>query len=127
VKRSSLRRRLLGGVGASLHTRGALLWGAALAIGIFCVWEHVCATRLASDIERLKVAKARAEAELGFLEMECAALSSRERVEGYAKERLDMRYPATGEVVWIGSDGRELGDAEPQEFVEGERVGSIDG
>jgi len=127
MKRSSLRQRLLGTVSASLHARGALLWGAALAIGIFCVWEHVCATRLASEIERLKATRARVEAELGFLQMDCAALSSRERIEGYATERLDMRYPKTGEVVWIGSSGLELGGNEPQEFVEGVHGGSIDG
>jgi cell division protein FtsL len=89
------------GLMSSLHARGVVLWVAALATGIVCVWQHVRSNQLASEIETLRNAREAVQTEIGLLEMECAELSRRERVEAYASERLGMRYPRAGEVVWL--------------------------
>lgn len=89
---------------SSVHVRGVVLWIAALATGMICVWEHVYASRIASDIEDLEDRKERLEAEIGFLRMECAGLSSRERIEAYATEHLGLRYPTGDEVVRLGAE-----------------------
>ena len=89
---------------SSVHARGVVLWVAALATGMICVWEHVYASRLASNIEDLGDRKERIEAEIGFLRMECAGLSSRERIEAYATEHLGLRYPTGDEVVRLGPE-----------------------
>ncbi len=110
IARRSLKRvvrsaRLKGGMPSSLHARGLILWAAALATGITCVWEHVHSTELASQIEKLQNQREDVLAEIGFLKMECAELSSRERIEEEAGARLGMRYPVDGEVVWLRPDG----------------------
>jgi cell division protein FtsL len=89
---------------SSIHARGVVLWIAALATGMICVWEHVYASRIASNIEGLEDRKERLEAEIGFLKMECAGLSGRERIEAYATERLGLRYPTGDEVVRLGPE-----------------------
>ncbi|MFH1501930.1 MAG: cell division protein FtsL [Candidatus Eisenbacteria bacterium] len=106
LKRIATALRLTGGFHPSLHTRGLILWAAALATGIICVWEHVHSTELASGIENLREDREELLAEIGFLKMECAELESRERIEEVASSRLGMRYPSDGEVVWLTSDGR---------------------
>ncbi len=108
--RKKLRRtvrwgRRKGGLAPSLHARGLILWAAALATGMTCVWEHVRSTELASQIEALQTERENVLAEIGFLKMECAQLSSRERIEKEAGEQLGMRYPVEGEVVWLRPDG----------------------
>jgi len=105
-----LARRIVLRAG-SLQARGVLLWAAALATGMICVWEHVYAGRLASSIETLEDRRERLEAEIGFLRMECARLSGRERIETYATEHLGMRYPGGDEVVRIGPDRAPTGQA----------------
>lgn len=89
---------------SSVHVRGVVLWIAALATGMICVWEHVYASRVASSIEDLGDRKERLEAEIGFLRMECARLSGRERIEAYATENLGLRYPTGDEVVRLGPE-----------------------
>jgi len=93
---------ILGGIRGSIHARGAVLLSAALLTGIVCVWQHVYAARLAGEIDQLRGRRGRLEAEIGFLEMECVTLSSRERIERYAMQHLDMRYPNRDEVVRLG-------------------------
>jgi cell division protein FtsL len=66
------------------------------------VWQHVRSSELALEIEALKGRREAVKTEIGLLEMECAELSGRKRVEEYATERLEMRYPRAGEVIWIG-------------------------
>lgn len=105
VKRVASAVRLTGGLHASLHTRGVILWAAALATGLICVWEHVHSTELASEIERLRNDREDLLAKIGFLKMECADLASRERIEEEASARLGMRYPTDGEIVWLTSEG----------------------
>ncbi len=100
--------RLTGGFRPSLHTRGLILWAAALATGIVCVWEHVHSTELAAEIERLRDGQEELLAEIGFLKMECAQLESRERIEEEAAARLGMRYPSDGEVIWLDAEGRRV-------------------
>ncbi len=90
------------GIRGSVHAKGLVLWAAALLTGILCVWQHVYASHLAGEIESLRERRGRLEAEIGFLEMDCVALSSRERIERYAMEQLDMRYPGQDEVVRLG-------------------------
>lgn len=89
---------------SSMHARGVILWIAALATGMICVWEHVYASSIASNIEDLEDRKERLEAEIGFLKMECARLSGRERIEAYATEHLGLRYPTGDEVVRLGGE-----------------------
>lgn len=105
VKRVAGSTRLAGGVPVSLHARGLVLWAAALATGMTCVWEHVHSTELAAEIETLRDKREDVLAEIGFLKMECAELSSRERIEDEAGALLGMRYPTDGEVVWLRPDG----------------------
>lgn len=93
--------RRVSGIASSLNARGAVLWAAALVTGIVCVWQHVHSNELASEIEALRNGREAVETEIGLLEMECAELSRRERVEVYASERLGMRYPRAGEVIWL--------------------------
>ncbi|MBM3307785.1 MAG: cell division protein FtsL [Candidatus Eisenbacteria bacterium] len=89
---------------SSVHARGVVLWVAALATGMICVWEHIYASRLASSIEGLEDRKERLEAEIGFLRMECAGLAGRERIELHATQHLGLRYPAGDEVVRLGAE-----------------------
>ena len=119
MKRRRMKERLVNRVGASIHTRGLILWSAALATGIVCVWQHVAASRLAVEIDSLQEQREELRAEIGFIEMECAELSSRSRIEEYAAEHLNMRYPREGEVVVIGSTGAEESVA-PVDLVEGD-------
>ncbi len=93
---------LLSGIRGSVHAKGLVLWAAALLTGILCVWQHVYASHLAGEIESLRGRRGRLEAEIGFLEMDCVALSSRERIERYAIDHLDMKYPGRDEVVRLG-------------------------
>jgi len=113
-------------MGASIHTRGLILWSAALLTGIICVWQHVSAARLAGEIDDLQARREELRAEIGFLRMECAELSSRSRIEEYAADHLDMRYPREGEVVVIGSTGSEPG-VPLDELVEGESRVALEG
>jgi cell division protein FtsL len=126
VKRSSVLGRLTNGIGASIHTRGFALWMAALATGIVCVWQHVYSTELASRIEELKASRESLETEIGLLEMECVRLSSRERIESYAAEQLGMRHPESGEVIWLGANGRVEPGRRSEDLVEGTRDVAID-
>lgn len=103
MKRKQVIRRLTAGLAGSLHTRGFLLWVAALATGILCVSQHVYSSQLAEDIDNLRKHREELEAEIGFLTLEQARLTSRERIEVYAGERLGMRYPRADEVIRIGS------------------------
>lgn len=103
MKRKKVIRRLTAGLTGSLHTRGFLLWVAALVTGILCVSQHVYSSQLAEDIGNLRTDREELEAEIGFLKLECARLTSRERIEVYAGERLDMRYPRADEVIRLGS------------------------
>ncbi|MCD4690591.1 cell division protein FtsL [bacterium] len=112
---------LFSGIRGSAHAKGLLLWAAALATGILCVWEHIYAARLASEIEILREARGRLETEIGFLDMECVALSSRERIEAYASEHLGMRYPDRDEVVRL-SDGPQYGVDESDYVMREERA-----
>jgi cell division protein FtsL len=105
LKRAMPKPRLTGGIPSSLHARGLIFWAAALATGLTCVWEHVHSSELAGDIDELRAKKEDVLAEIGFLNMECAELSSRERIEQEAGAKLGMRYPAEGEVVWLRPDG----------------------
>jgi cell division protein FtsL len=97
----------VGEVASSLHGRGLMIWTAALATGLLCVWQHVRSSELALEIEALKGRRETVMTEIGILEMECAELSGRKRVEEYATERLGMRYPRAGEVIWIGPTDSE--------------------
>lgn len=127
MKRAAGIRRLTGGIAASLHTRGLILWAAALATGLICIWEHVHSTHLASQIGDLRERREEVLAEIGFLRMECARLSSRERIEVQAAERLGMRYPSDGEVIWVISGGAEAREWADEEYVEGEGLEGTDG
>jgi cell division protein FtsL len=118
LKRVRVPRRLLSGVTASLHTRGFVLWVAALVTGILCVTQHVYSTKLAEQIEDLRREKAEVRAEIGFLEMEHSKLMSRERIEEYASERLGMRYPRAHEVVRLGVGTRPTKGGWDRELVE---------
>jgi len=126
VKRRGTAGRLMNRMGASIHTRGLILWSAALATGIVCVWQHVSASRLASEIADLQARREELRAEIGFLKMDCAELSSRSRIEEYASAHLGMRYPGEGEVVVIGSSSPSA-DVEAIDLVEGESDGPTDG
>jgi cell division protein FtsL len=110
--------RRMSGIASSLHARGLILWGAALATGLVCVWQHVHSTELASQIEALRDTREAIQTEIGLLEMECVELSRRERVEDYASERLGMRYPRAGEVVWLTPGGAEGISGRPEDYVE---------
>ena len=99
VKQLPLLTRLVNRVGGPLHAKGLLIWSAALMTGVLCIWEQACATRLASEIEELQCRQKQLETEIGFLRMECVTLSSRERIEEYAQERLGMCYPKPGEIL----------------------------
>ena len=119
AKRRKKGGRRTGVAGLSLHARGLALWAAALAIGILCVWQHVYASNLAAEIERLRESREALGAEIGFLEMECVSLSARQRIERYATERLGMRYPRAGEVQVIEEE-RAAGA-----YVPGERYTDV--
>lgn len=127
LKRARVPRRLTAGLSGSLHTRGLLLWGAALVTGILCVSQHVYSTKLAEQIGDLREAREEMEAEIGFLSLERARLSSRERIEEYAIERLGMRYPEAHEVVRLGDGIQDSWDRWGDDLVEGRTIAVIDG
>ncbi len=120
-------RRLTSWLSGSLRTRGFLLWGAALVTGILCVAQHVYSTELAEQIQGLREQRESVEAEIGFLSMECARLSGRERIEAYAVERLGMRYPEAHEVVRLGDGTRSQWDRWGDDLVEGSTIAVSDG
>lgn len=101
---------LLSGIRGSIHAKGLVFWAAALVTGILCVWQHVHAAHLAADIESLRDRRGCLKAEIGFLKMDCVTLSSRERIERYAMEQLDMRYPERDEVVRLGDVSAQVID-----------------
>jgi cell division protein FtsL len=103
------------------------LWGAALATGILCVSQHVYSTKLAEEIEVLRNTREDLEAEIGFLSLERARLSGRERIEEYATERLDMRYPAAHEVVRLGDGTHDSWNRWGDDLVEVDAVVVSDG
>ena len=119
-------RRLMKRFGGSLHTRGFILWAAALATGILCVWQHVYSMRLASEIQALRDRRETLQAEIGFLHIACADLGSRERIEVYAQERLGMRYPEGHEVRRLASEPLQ-DEVRADEFVGREGDGVQDG
>ena len=127
LKRAKVPRRLTAGLSGSLRTRGFLLWVAALVTGILCVSQHVYSTKLAEQIEDLREKREDVEAEIGFLRLECARLSSRERIEEYAAERLGMRYPEAHEVVRLGDGIRSQWDRWGNDLVEGSTIAVSDG
>ncbi len=95
--------------------------------GILCVAQHVYSTELAEQIEDLRGQRENVEAEIGFLSMECARLSGRERIEAYAAERLGMRYPEAHEVVRLGDGTRSRWDRWGDDLVEGSTIAVNDG
>lgn len=119
MKRSKGRRRHTVKAGLSLHTKGLLLWTAALATGILCVWEHIYSARLAVEIADLEERRESLLAEIGFLEVRCTALSARERIETYAFDRLGMRYPRAGEVVRLRGHSRRETRGSGESYVLG--------
>jgi cell division protein FtsL len=127
LKRPRALRRLASGVTNSLHTRGLVLWVAALVTGILCVSQDVYSTKLAEQIEELRGRRSDLEAEIGFLQMERSRLSGRERVEAYAFERLGMRYPEAHEVVRIGEGTGPTSERWDDELVEVNAIAGIDG
>ena len=127
LKWARVPRRLTTGLSGSLHTRGFLLWGAALVTGILCVAQHVHSTELAEQIEDLRGQRESVEAEIGFLSMECARLSGRERIEVYAAERLGLRYPEAHEVVRLGDGTRSRWDRWGDDLVEESTIAVNDG
>jgi cell division protein FtsL len=88
--------------------------------GLVCVWQHVHSSELALQIEALKGEREAVKTEIGLLEMECVELSGRKRVEEYATERLGMRYPRAGEVIWIGPSDSERPAIDQEDYVIGE-------
>lgn len=63
------------------------------------VWEQVKVGELAKEINRLKAERERLWNENEHLRVEIAALSSRERIERIAQERLEMVYPSKRPLV----------------------------
>ena len=127
LKRVRVPRRLTAGLSGSLHTRGLVLWAATLVTGILCVSQHVYSVKLAEQIEDLRGNREGLEAEIGFLMIECARLSGRERIEEYATERLGMRYPEAHEVVRLGAGIRNPWDRWGDDLVEGSTIAVSDG
>jgi len=127
LKWARVPRRLTVGLSGSLHTRGFLLWSATLVTGIMCVAQHVYSTDLAGEIDGLRGQRESVEAEIGFLSLECARLSGRERIETYAAERLGMRYPEAHEVVRLGDGTRSQWDRWGDDLVEGSTIAVNDG
>lgn len=127
LKRPRALKRLASGMSASLHTRGLVLWVATLVTGILCVSQHVYSTKLAEQITELRGSRADLEAEIGFLEMERSRLSSRERIESYASQRLGMRYPEAHEVVRLGEGTRFDANRWDDELVEVSDLAVSDG
>jgi cell division protein FtsL len=117
----------VGEVLGSHHGRGFVIWAAALVTGLVCVWQHVHSNELALEIEALRSTREAVETEIGFLEMECAALSKRQRVEEYARERLGMRYPEAGEVIWLGPSESERAAGVRDDYVLGETARDTEG
>ncbi len=87
-----------------------------MVTGVLCIWEQVYATRLASEIEELQDKQEHLETEIGFLKMECVTLSSRERIQKYAQERLRMRYPKRGEIIHL-EDGALSPAVRPEDLA----------
>lgn len=117
AKRGRRLGRLMKGLGGPLHTRGLVIWAAALATGVLCVWQHVYSQRLAADIDRLRDSRERLSSEIGFLEMDCARLADRERIEEYATTHLGMRYPTGDEVVRVDAQGEPLTKEREERYV----------
>jgi hypothetical protein len=59
--------------------------------------------------------------------MECAELSKRKRIEEYAVERLGMRYPEAGEVIWLAPSGPGRSDGDRRDYVMGEMTRDTEG
>ena len=95
--------------------------------GILCVSQHVYSIKLAEEIEDLRGAREEMEADIGYLSLERARLSGRERIENYATGRLGMRYPEAHEVVRLGDGIRSQWDRWGDDLVEGSTIAVSDG
>jgi len=127
VKRGPGLGRRVNEIASSLHGRGFILWAAALVTGLVCVWQHVHSDELALEIESLRNVRETVETDIGLLEMECADLSRRQRIEEYAVERLGMRYPRAGEVIWLGRSDSGLPMDDRGDYVMGRVPGDSEG
>ncbi len=126
VKKPGPITRLVNRVGGPLHAKGLLIWCAVLVTGVLCIWQQVYATRLASEIDELQHRREYLRTEIGFLRMECVSLSSRERIQEYAEERLGMRHPKPGEIIRL-EDATISRTIRPEDLAAGTDDAQING
>lgn len=88
------------------HLRGALL-----KVGVVCLtlvaatllylWQHVVMVDLGYRVERARATLAQLQHREGELLVEAASLSSLDRIERIARERLGMTAPAPDQMVRV--------------------------
>jgi cell division protein FtsL len=73
-------------------------------VAFFYVWERISAVQLTIRIEKLKEDVASLENEVKRLEIRKTELSAHRRIESVAREKLGLRYPKQGEIVFVTKD-----------------------
>ena len=72
-----------------------------LVVSLFFVWSRVQSTSLEYEISRLQGTLRDINKETSRLQLEAASLSSPERVEQVASQKLGLRVPAPEQVITV--------------------------
>jgi cell division protein FtsL len=88
------------------HLRGALLKAGVVCLTLVAatllyLWQHVVMVDLGYRVERARTTLAKLQHREGELLVEAASLSSLDRIEHIARERLGMTTPAPDQLVRV--------------------------
>jgi cell division protein FtsL len=75
-----------------------------MAVALFYVWSHIHMTELEYMVAAEMSIKEKLVEEQTKLKVEIATLKSPQRLEGIAKEQLQMTYPTRDQVIILNND-----------------------
>ena len=105
-----------GGSGGGRGILRALAWLGLLLGSLFLViWRQTRGVALEGQLREVQGEQAVVEAERVRLVRRIEELRSRSRIVRVARERLDMRLPEEGEIVFLPVDARGQLPSEPRE------------
>jgi hypothetical protein len=108
--------------GGNLRALAALTLAAVLLLA--AVWERVKVASLLSEIDRVRLAKAKLASEVDYLEMQRGRMLSLREVEPLAAERLGLGTAEVGQVVRLSWD--EISRPAPAHLrAEGSPAGAV--
>jgi cell division protein FtsL len=72
-----------------------------MAVALLYVWSHIHMTELEYQVAQELSSRERLAEEQAKLKVELATLKSPQRIEAFAKEKLQMTYPGREQVILI--------------------------